>query len=95
MKLAPQVFQLESELMEARKAAGLPPAPPAQSLEHVQVPIVSASPVPVQAVLNGDGEYCCNVVVGLCVCWFCCSGFVWWLVTTMFYCSRSVLFGCV
>lgn len=65
MKLAPQVFQLESEVAEARKVAGLPPAPPAQSVESVQVPVVRASPVPVQAVLNGDGEccVCCAVVL--------------------------------
>ncbi|KAK7113300.1 uncharacterized protein [Littorina saxatilis] len=51
--LKDRVFQLEGELEQARKAAGLPPAP-AQPLDNVQIPVVKATPEPVRAVLNGD-----------------------------------------
>ncbi|XP_076456552.1 uncharacterized protein LOC143290857 [Babylonia areolata] len=53
--LKDRVFHLESELTEARKAAGLPPEPP-QPMEDIKLPEVKATPQPVQAVLNGDDE---------------------------------------
>nr|KAG5702752.1 hypothetical protein BaRGS_003626 [Batillaria attramentaria] len=53
--LKDRVFQLESDLAEARKAAGLPPVPSqAESVEAVQIPITKATAAPVRAVLNGD-----------------------------------------
>ncbi|KAK7491200.1 hypothetical protein BaRGS_00017471, partial [Batillaria attramentaria] len=55
--LKDRVFQLESDLAEARKAAGLPPVPSqAESVEAVQIPITKATAAPVRAVLNGDDE---------------------------------------
>ncbi|XP_076458534.1 LOW QUALITY PROTEIN: uncharacterized protein LOC143292231 [Babylonia areolata] len=53
--LKDRVFQLESELSEARHVAGLPPAP-SQQVDNVQLPVTRAMPEPVQAVLNPDEE---------------------------------------
>ncbi|KAL8564246.1 hypothetical protein ACOMHN_050857 [Nucella lapillus] len=50
-----QVFQLERELTEARQAAGLPPCPP-QQVDHVQLPVTTATNEPMRALLNPDDE---------------------------------------
>ena len=49
-----QVFHLEGELTGARKAAGLPPEPPGEPMDSMQLPQAAAAPEPVKALLNGD-----------------------------------------
>lgn len=74
------MFQLEGELEQARKAAGLPPAP-AQPLDNVQIPVVKATPEPVRAVLNGDGESQHFLI--FCVSF--CSGTILFFVSHIIY----------
>lgn len=51
------MFQLESDLADARKAAGLPPVPSQEIVETVQISVSRSPARAVTTMLNGEGGF--------------------------------------